>query len=368
MKPTKIFVDAHVFDGIPQGTTTFLRGLYTSFVNHSDFECILGAHHVDTLKNYFPDPRFQFATLPDNGKVKRLLIDFPKIIKEKDIDYAHFQYVLPIRKTCKEVVTVHDVLFLDFPHLFPLAYRVARKIAFAHAVRRSELVTTVSQYSKASLIKHFGVDPDKIVVTPNGIINEFIRTPEDEPDIKVKYGLHKYILYVSRIEPRKNHIGLLRAFVDLELYKKDYTLVLVGSSGIQPKELSHYYNQLPDAIKKSVRFISNVPKEDLGGFYKHCDLFVYPSLAEGFGIPPLEAVCMGATTLCSNQTAMSDFSFLGEKLFNPLDENELKEKIIFFLNHPSTAETLTRERNEILRRYNWDNSAAILADSIRKIF
>lgn len=348
----KVFVDAHVFDSAFQGTTTYLNGLYMALVKDPDFEITLAAANINKLKKQFHDERFKFIELPSSSKFKRLAFDIPKLIKENEYDYAHFQYITPFKKSCFFINTIHDLLFLDFPQYFPLSYRITKFLTFRFSAFRSDIVCTVSNYSKFALIKHFHLKSDKILLTPNAV--DFKK--EDNIDVKKKYDLGKYILFVSRFEPRKNHYLLLKTFVDLELFKQGYTLVLIGrSKDVETVEYNKLLNSLPDNIKTHILQLENIATSELQSFYTSADLFVYPSLAEGFGIPPLEAGGLKCKVLCSNQTAMNDFDFFGKYLFNPTIPGDLKNKMKDVLN--DTNYPFDQIKEAINKKYNWSNIA-----------
>ena len=348
MNKIKIFVDAHIFDGSYQGTQTYLKGLYNSLVQDNGFEITLGASNVDNLREHFPDSRFQFITLPSKSKYKRLAFDIPEIIKNKKFEYAHFQYVVPFRKECKYINTIHDLLFLDFSAYFPYLYRIVKTLTFKYSALRADIVCTVSEYSKESLVKHFKINENKITITPNAI--DIYQ--ENFIDIKAKYDINKYILFVSRFEPRKNHYGLLKCFVDLKLYEEGYKLVFIGKiDDVVTKKFNLYFNSLPNVIKRAIICLENIPLKELNNFYSQAEVFIYPSLAEGFGIPPLEAVMNNCKVLCSDQTAMSDFGFFGKYLFNPNDIENFKSKILEILaesDYPYEA-----IQNAIREKYDW---------------
>ncbi|MCF6131472.1 glycosyltransferase family 4 protein [Flavobacterium wongokense] len=355
MKAIRIFVDCHVFDGNFQGTTTYLKGLYSELIKDKKFHFVLGAAKIDFLETIFgTHDNVSYVQYKSGNKFYRLLFDLPTIIKEHHIDYAHFQYVVPPFKNCKYIVTIHDVLFLDFPQYFPLAYRIKNKLLFKSSATKSEVVLTVSDYSKQQIQKHFNVQ--KVTVTPNAVDPIYFE-PYDKDEVKElvkeKFKTTDYFLFVSRWEPRKNHDRLLKAFVENQHYKKN-NLVFVGNKALENKVYNDYYEALPADIKAKVFSFNKVDYDDLVLLVRGADLSIYPSIAEGFGIPPLESLAANVPTICSNTTAMSDFDFFGDCLFNPLDLNDLKNKIEIGLHDTKTPQ----KRSEMAAKFTWQSAAA----------
>ena len=328
MKKTKIFVDCHVFDGNFQGTTTYLKGLYSELLKDKTKQFYFGATNTAFLETIFgKHDNLTFVSYKAKNKFYRLSIDIPRIIKKNKIDYAHFQYVVPPIKACKFIVTIHDVLFLDFPEYFPLTYRKKNKLLFKTSAKRSDVVLSVSEYSKQQIQKHFGIET--VTLTPNSIDSVYFEEYDKndvQNQVNKKFKVANYFLYVSRWEPRKNHDRLLKAFVEKEYYKT-HSLVFVGDKAIENKAYNDYYASLPDEIKATVFSFNKVDYQDLLLLVRAADLSIYPSIAEGFGIPPLESLAAKIPTICSNTTAMADFQFFGDCLFNPLDIEDIKNKI-----------------------------------------
>lgn len=349
----RLLVDCHVFDGKFQGTRTYLEGLYRCMTHHKDITFFFAAYDLQNLKRVFGEgENISYVQLKHAGSLGRLLLDYPKIIKENDIDYAHFQYITPFRKMCKEIDTIHDLLFMDYPQYFSKGYRLKNGFFFRRSARRADVVLTVSEYSQERISHWFNIPANEIQITENAVlpISEDIVIP----DVKRKYGLDKYILTVSRIEPRKNHLMLLEAFVEMKLYDKGYKLVMIGTPDLDYKSFQAYYNGLPNNIRSSVKIMS-VPFSDLVGLYQNASLFVFPSLAEGFGIPPLEAIEYGGPVLCSNATAMKEFYLPDEMSFNPNDKGEMKAKMMQLLEHP-----IRMNKSVMESRFNWRHSADVL--------
>lgn len=349
----RLLVDAHVFDGKFQGTRTYIEGIYINLVKHRDIDFYFAANNIDNLKKIFGEAdNIQYVKLNSKSSVRRLAVEFPSIVNQLNIDLAHFQYISPLFKRCKEIVTIHDLLFLDYPEYFPKSYRIKNEFLFKRSAKRADLLLAVSQFSRGEIVRHFDMDEEKIFITPNGVLLPNENMPL--PDIRERYGLDRFILTVSRIEPRKNHQMLLKAYVDLKLYDQGIKLVMVGVKDLANNAFNDYYNRLSDKIKEHI-LIKQMSYDELIALYKAADLFVFPSFAEGFGIPPIEAIALGCTTLCSNTTAMADFDFLDDKLFSPYDIEELKRKMLFYLNH--NDEKIAEEQHIIRQRYNWNNIA-----------
>lgn len=355
----KILVDCHVFDGKSQGTTTYLKGIYSEILKNKNVTLFFISFHPEKLKNEFGEKENTFfLKYPSKNKFKRLLIDIPLLIKKHKIDYAHFQYIVPPLKMCKYIVTIHDVLFIDFPEFFPLSYKIKNFALFYLSAKRSDYILTVSKYSKEKIEEHFKLK--NILITPNAVVNEFFNNyskVEAQNYVQNKFNCKDYFLFVSRREPRKNHLNLLKAFVENNHFNK-YELLFVGSNDINDKIFELYYKSLPIEVKNKVVFLENVNFEDLISITRAAKIAVYPSFAEGFGIPPLESIAANIPTICANKTAMSDFDFMSDFLFNPSSVEEINEKINYALNFDTNDEL----KEIVKQKYSWVTSANVLAN------
>ncbi|MEY3499036.1 MAG: hypothetical protein RL308_705 [Bacteroidota bacterium] len=356
MKTVNFFVDCHVFDGNLQGTTTYLKGLYQELINDKTKNFFMAAHNIERLQSVFGiHENVFYLKYTSKNKFTRLLFDIPKLITQNKIDYAHFQYVVPPIKRCKYIVTIHDVLFLDFPQYFPLFYRIKNKLLFKYSANKSDIVLTVSQYSKEKIEKHFRVSNVKII--PNAIDSIYFEKYNKENEVQIvknKFNFENYFLFVSRWEPRKNHLTLLKTFVENGYYKK-YKLVFIGDDAIETKSYDNYYNLLENEVKEQIVRLKKVGFQDLVHLVRASTLSVYPSFAEGFGIPPLESIASNIPTVCSDTTAMSDFKFIGNCLFDPSSSDDLNLKIMTALRD----NLIEDKRNQVNLKYKWDMSAQI---------
>jgi len=361
LNPIKIFVDAHVFDKEHQGTKTFIREIYKRLSKKPDVKLFLAARNVDNLKNVFgSENNIEYLQYSSASPYKRLALELPGILKKIKPDYAHFQYVVPPIKYCKYIVTTHDLLFRDFPKEFPISYRVSKNILFKYSLDRADIITTVSDYSKEAINKHYNISLPRITIIPNGVSEAFFEefdSNQSKNFLESKYKTRKYILYVSRIEPRKQQDILLRAYLDLELYKQNIDLIFIGHLSIVDKNIEALISRIPVEYKDHVKFFSGIDDDDLFHFYKGAELFAYPSLAEGFGIPPLEAGALGIPTICSNVTAMRDFTFFKELHITPnLEEFKVRLDNYFKKEIFPSKDHILEVKKQIQLKYSWDNA------------
>jgi glycosyltransferase involved in cell wall biosynthesis len=364
-KPTRLFVDAHVFDGEHQGSRTFIRELYRRLARKHDLEIVLAAHDTRRLEDAFGrQPNLTFVPYRTTTRIKRLGFEIPALIRQYASDFAHFQYVAAPLKQTRYVVTTHDLLFKDYPAEFPLSYRVSKAALFRTSLRLANVVTTVSEYSRDAIHRHFGIPKARIHVTPNGVSDEFSADYDAQAVrefVLQHFGIQNHILYVSRIEPRKQQAVLLQAYLTERLYDYGIQVVFVGHESIPDPELEALRTNLPAEARPLVHFRTGIPDVDLLRLYQAARLFVYPSLAEGFGIPPLEAGALGVPTLCSDATAMHEFTFFGAGHFTPTLENLRRHLRQFFLEgHGPTPDELQRIARHIRSTYSWERSAEVL--------
>ncbi|MFD1314947.1 glycosyltransferase family 4 protein [Namhaeicola litoreus] len=358
----KVFVDAYLLNKEPQGTVTYLKGLYAAVVRQNPeidfyFGCMnqFKAEELDSLENvhyiYYKNP----------SRIKRMLHEIPHIIAHYKFDFAHFQYVIPLKKYehCVYINTIHDVLFMDFPEYFPLNYRWVRRLLFKRSAIKCDVLLTVSEYSKRAIEQHFEIDKRKIKVISNGISAKFFEEYDStniKSEVKSEFGLEKYLLMVSRIEPRKNQALVLQTFFEQKWDESGFQLVFVGAKSIKYKQLEKMMTSLSTQQIKCVHFIAEIGDHALLKIYRGAEGFIYPSMAEGFGIPPLEAGSCAIPVLCSNNTAMEAYDFFKPYFCDVANENDFK-KVFSIFTHSRSQKELEVIRTEIKKRYRWEESA-----------
>lgn len=255
MKKINLLIDARIFGGEGQGTLTYLSGLYNALLkSYGDYYNLYFAAYDETaLRKHFSKEVAHFIPLNSHNRLWLWLKEYPSLIKKYEIDFAHFQYITPFIKNCRFIVTTHDVLFNDFPTDFSITYAKMRNILFKHALKNSDIRFTVSQYSKEAIHRHYGIPIESLAVTPNAPMDIYLQKIDRQASkalAKEKYGLKKYILYVSRIEKRKNQLQLLKAYKDLKLAEQDIQLVFVGNNTLNYEAFSTEVQALEGSNKK----------------------------------------------------------------------------------------------------------------------
>ena len=363
----KIFVDAHCYDQPREGIHTFVHGIYSVLLSdYPDLDIYFGVYNTENFKKDFPtvkeDHILRYPRL-SRGFIRFYTI-IPKLIKKHKFHFCHFQYTSPPTiKNTKFIVTLHDVLFNDFPSGLSNFYRYSRNYFFKRSFQQAAIRTTVSSFSKQQISRVYDMAEDKINVIPSGLsdVANTNRIREQAiKRVKEEYGISDFILFVSRIEPRKNHLVLLEAYLELELYKKNIPLIFVGKKSISIPELEKKISSLSAVEKEFFYWFPYAETRMLGDLYLSCKLFVYPSLAEGFGVPPLEAAALGRPVLCSSATAMKDFSFFEPNMFDPTNKKELKQKLSDLLHDAPPDEMLSEIAAQIRSRYSWKTNAGKL--------
>lgn len=366
----RIGLDCHVVDGMHQGSRTHILELASRLIRFGqdlDFylfadqpEDIISFSGTPHLRNVFP------IRMRQANPILRLGFQLPRLCRQYGVDLLHTQYILPVRHVCKAVVTVHDVLFESYPQYFPGLMRARSRLLVRHAVRRrSEHVFTVSQFCKAELMRLYGVSEGKITVIYNGVNQTRFYPGADGQQTLAERGLSSkdYILCVGRQEPRKNHATLLKAYANLG--RSAPPLVIVGARDFAFEGIPKLISEL--GVSDRVRIFEDISDAELPALYRHASCFVYPSWAEGFGMPVLEAFSSGVPVVCSNTTALPEVATGAALTISPGDTLALSNAIRVCLQDKNTVLSLTKQALRRAREFNWDQSALQLLQKYREL-
>jgi glycosyltransferase involved in cell wall biosynthesis len=262
----------------------------------------------------------------------------------------------------QHLVTIHDLFAFDHPEYVSRGIHLVHRLALPRLARVSDPLLTVSEYSKAALVTKFGLMPERVLITFNGIDKRFWDVPISEAQrVKNKYDLpDTFILTLASIERRKNLRGTFEAWQHVARARK---IALVVAGGIANKQVFGEVDaSLISALESQAecRLLGYVPDEDLPGLYVASSLFVYPSFAEGFGIPVLEALASGTKAVTSDTSALRELFSSFATLVNPRDPKDIARGILATLSQPRDHTKAERIRNT----YQWSRSAEVVAKAL----
>ena len=284
----------------------------------------------------------------------------PFLIRKSGLDVLHSPvHVLPAVCPCRSVVTILDLTFIRFPQTFPLFQRRYLDFFTRRAVKKADAIIAISESTKRDIVELLGAPEGKIYTTLLGVDPPYRPVSGERKErVAREHGLgHSTILYLGTLEPRKNIPALLAAFSQARKSSqvKDCTLVLAGGKGWFFNQTFKLVEDL--GLKESVRFTGYVPAEDLPALYSAATVFVYPSLHEGFGLPPLEAMACGTPVITSNASSLPEVVGDAGIMVDPHNVEELAEAILRVLRDPDLRQEMSAKGLEQAKKFSWKETA-----------
>lgn len=289
------------------------------------------------------------------------------IARHKPDVWLSTAHALPIFSNVPCLLTVHDLFVFQYPQHFSLRHRLVIGGALKRAVRHADRILSVSEYTAGELERRFGIPRERIMVTPLGPGNLVNRVDPESVSMRdlawTGTPSDRYLLTLSTREPRKNLSRLLRAYAKLveEPGLQDLGLVIAGGSGWMTSGL------LDEARKlglQRVSFLGYVPDEDLPALFACCEAFVFPSLAEGFGLPVLEAMLLGAPVVCSNTTSIPEVAGDAAVYFDPASVDAMTAAILGVLRTPERRPERIQKGFEQAAQFTWERCAKLTLEAI----
>lgn len=319
-------VDAHAIGRHLTGNEVYVRNLLNGFASldqTSEFIAYLSSD-VNGASAAVPE-RFVRRHVSANSII-RLGIDLSRRLREDRPDLVHVQYTAPLACPVPIVVSVHDISFSEHPEYFTWTRAMQLKVTVPRTMYQAARVLTPSEFSRAAILRDYGLDPARVEVAPIAVSPMFRPIAKEVAAAAVyrQYGISgPFVLTVGDLQPRKNHIGLIRAFEQLVAAnpKLPHQLVIAGKDTWFADKVHAAAHASP--IASRIRFTGWVTDEDLLNLYNSCDVMVFPSFYEGFGLPILEAMSCGCAVACSNSSAMPEVADSAALLFNPASGDEI---------------------------------------------
>jgi len=253
-----------------------------------------------------------------------------------------------------QVVIIHDVLPLHFPQEYPRQHYYFRYWV-PRLLRMSRAIVAVSEHTRRDLMRCYGIEMDRICVIPAGYDKTQYQPGIEIEEVKRKYGLTSYLLYVGNLLPHKNIRRLLQAFGRIA-GRIPFQLIIVG------KKDSRYYPALEAEVEalnlqNRVQFLDYVVTAELPSLYAGAEFLIFPSLYEGFGLPPLEAMACGTPVIVSNVSSLPEVVGDAALLINPYDVEEMARAMTRVLSEKGLSESMRRKGLERAKGFSWESAA-----------
>jgi glycosyltransferase involved in cell wall biosynthesis len=326
-----------------------------------------GGEKRKRLKMY-EDSRAEIRQGMFSGYLYRLVSNFLPLPYNKffgsDADLTHFfNYIVPPKVSGKTIVTVHDMVYKTFPETVRGRTRYMLETGLKRSMKRADLIVTDSEFSRTEIVKYFPQWEKKLRVVPCGVDKSRFHPVEDQVRIdetKNLLGIDRdYFLYLGTLEPRKNLRRLAVAYNEFRKGKSEYPcLVLAGGKGWLNQELMNTIKELD--LDTDVKLVSYVPENHICTLMSGALSFVFPSIYEGFGMPPLEAMACGVPVLTTHAASLPEVVDDCAMICSPYHTDEMTnclEKLYLDskLRHELSAAGIKRAR-----LFSWENAAAIL--------
>lgn len=262
-------------------------------------------------------------------------------------------HVIPLIHPKKVVITCHDVAFEKYPDSYSTFQLWYLRKFIKDVINKATKIIAISESTKNDLIKTYKCPSDKIVVVYNGY-NDKLFKPIKNPKRLIK---EPYLLFVGRIEERKNIKGLIKAFSILKQRNDNLKLVLVGKPGLGYSQIQQFKTKQPADVRRSIIELGYVKEEDLVHIYAGAKLFILPSFYEGFGIPILEAMACGCPVICSNTSSLPEVGSKAVLYFNPSESEEMVLVTNKVLKNNDLRKYLIQSGYNNIKRFSWKKCA-----------
>lgn len=258
----------------------------------------------------------------------------------------------------RQICTMHDIIPVEHPEWFNTRFAAWYKYLLPRLCHRVRHLIAVSQFTKDRLVERFGVNADNITVVWNGVDSQFRpRTTDEIAEVRLALGIEspRYLLSLGSLEPRKNLPRLLAAWSRLKAeLPADLSLVVTGSKGAPLVFKDSGISRIPDGV----HFTGYARQEHLPALYSGALALVYPSLYEGFGLPPLEAMACGTPVITSNTTSLPEITAGAALLVDPLNEDDIAAAILRMVREEDLRRSLSARSLAHASRWTWDAAAA----------
>lgn len=370
-----IGINAVLLSPFAGGVATYIRHLikeYDSFLSKNKIRIYYSNDQFQLYKDQFKFQSIQ-TPLSSSNPFQRVLIEnfyWNRKLKGDNIKLFHspFSY-LPFHLSQKSVVTVHDLRVYRFPETYAKARRVFLEYAIKHSIQNATEVISVSKFTKDEIIDIFKIPSNKVSVIYEGIDSASFKRQSKNSDLRTlkKFEIYKpYVLTVGHLEPRKNFLRLIKAF---EIFLKEthfnYQLVISGKKNFKCKSILNYIEC--NKIKKNIVITDFVSASDLLALYRNAQFFVFPSIYEGFGFPPLESLASGVPVIASNKSSIPEILGDAAVYFDPYSIEDMADKMLCLKNDKKLKKDILKQAEKLLEKFSWTDCAKKTIDVYKKV-
>jgi glycosyltransferase involved in cell wall biosynthesis len=293
---------------------------------------------------------------------------FSRSLDQPDIVHGTDHFVYPNPKS-RNIMTIHDLTFVKYPDYVPTIVKTYLD-RIKNCLKFTDAIITFSKNTKRDLVELLKIDPDKIYITyqASRYYTDYLSNQQIEDlKISVSYDFSKpYFLFVSTLEPRKNVIGLIQAFNYLKQHHKiEHQLVLIGQTGWKYQPILQAINQSP--YRAEIHHLNYLTDDLVALFYSQAEAFIYPSFYEGFGLPVLEAMTLGAPVITSNSSSLPEITGDSALLINPNDSMELADAMLNLIRDRVLRDNLIVKGKDQASKFSWEKTAQATLNVYRSV-
>lgn len=343
-------IDAHAIGELATGNERFISNVVREMRALCDHEMVLFFTSSAAAAAWPADERSRIRLIRPANSLVRVPLVVGHAARREKLDVLLVQYTAPRSPGCPVVSVVHDVSFAEHPEWFSRLERVWMPRTIPATIRRASKIVTVSEFSKSEIRRIYGTAADNISVAYDGVDPVFFRThePLETPP---------YFLYVGNVEPRKNLEVLLDAFGDMRSrYPQVRERLLIAGRARRGGVTQH--------SDGAVRFLGRVDDEELAGLMQHATALCYPSLYEGFGLPPIEAMAAGTPALLSDIPVMRETTGDSAVLLPPTDAGAWADAMAKVATEPGYRDSLRERGKKSAAVFTWTKTARVVLDAL----
>ncbi len=352
----RVLFDAHQLGRRQTGNETYVRELLGALRHRPDV-ALVAAVEAQAMSHPAVRPPIVRRRVPSNGFLR--LAALAVAARRADVDLVHSIYFAPILSGRPSVLTLHDISYEIYPQFFTKRELIRNRALIRDSARRASVVVTISEASRSDIIEHYHLREERVVAIPNGVSAEFFA--RGLPAIREVGNEPLRLLAVGNLQPRKNLVRLLGAVrqIGREL---PVTLRVVGPDGYQAGEIRRRLSE-----STNIEVVGYLPDDELAEEFARADIFVFPSIYEGFGLPVLEAMAVGTPVITTTGGALPEVAGDAAVLVDPLDESGLATAIVRLAGDRQHRIELQAAGRARAASFTWDKAAARLVDVYRQV-